>query len=89
MRNYYLPIGSVVRLKNGQKRIMIYGRRQLQVGTDKEWDYIACLYPEGNLNEDNCFLFNHDQIEQVYFLGLQDVEEFTFAAKYLTNSEIK
>ena len=44
----YLPIGSVVLLKNGRKKIMIYGRKQMHVETGEEWDYLACLYPEGN-----------------------------------------
>lgn len=83
----YLPIGSVVVLKNGTKRIMIYGRKQIQVGTQTEWDYIACLYPEGNINEDYMYLFNHNQIDKVYFMGYQDEEEFNFVEKNLSSSE--
>ena len=47
----YLPIGSVVRLVNGTKKIMIFGRLQIQASSGQKWDYVACLYPEGNLNE--------------------------------------
>lgn len=47
----YLPIGSVVRLFGGTKKIMIYGRKQIQSGANKKWDYVGCLYPEGNLSE--------------------------------------
>ncbi|CEG28717.1 DUF4176 domain-containing protein [Bacillus sp. B-jedd] len=65
----YLPIGSVVLLKGGEKRIMIYGRQQKELRSDKIWNYIACLYPEGNLSEDYMYLFNQDQIERVYFVG--------------------
>lgn len=79
----YLPIGSVVLLKNATKRIMIYGRKQIQVGTDIEWDYIACLYPEGNINEEFMYLFNHDQIDKIYSLGYQDDEEFKFVEENL------
>lgn len=79
----YLPIGSVVLLKGGDKRIMIYGRRQQQIGTDRAWDYIACLYPEGNLDEQYMYLFDHDQIERVFFIGFQDEEEFDFVANNL------
>ncbi|MCL2136888.1 MAG: DUF4176 domain-containing protein [Coriobacteriia bacterium] len=74
----YLPIGSVVLLHEGKKRVMIYGRKQKQVSNDAEWDYIACLYPEGNLNEEYMYLFNHDQIAQVFFLGYSDDEEQAF-----------
>ena len=80
MKNY-LPLGSVVVLKGGKKRLMIYGRKQKAVETGKEWDYIGCLYPEGNLNEKYMYLFNNEQIEQVYFIGFQDIEELEFVIK--------
>lgn len=79
----YLPIGSVVLLKNGSKRVMIYGRKQIHIETNKEWDYLACLYPEGNINEEFMYLFNHDQIDKVYFLGYRDDEELQFVEENL------
>lgn len=72
----YLPIGSVVLLKNGKKKVMIYGRRQRRiVDVDKEYDYLACLYPEGNIDEDYMYLFDEDSIDQVVFRGYSDAEE--------------
>lgn len=88
----YLPIGSVVLLKNGSKRTMIYGRKQLQVGTQTEkieWDYIGCLYPEGNISEQYMYLFNHEQIDKVFFMGYQDEEENDFSKKLLSASKEK
>ena len=88
----YLPIGSVVLLKSGSKRIMIYGRKQLQVGKQIEkieWDYIGCLYPEGNISEEYMYLFNHEQIDKVFFMGYQDEEEYDFLKKLLPASEEK
>ena len=82
----YLPIGSVVLLHEGTKRLMIYGRRQQQLATGDMWDYIGCLYPEGNISEDYMYLFNHEQIERVYFVGYQDEEEVAFAERFLTTS---
>lgn len=79
----YLPIGSVVLLKNGRKKIMIYGRKQMHVETGEEWDYLACLYPEGNINEEFMYLFNHDQIYKVYYLGYEDEEEKRFVEENL------
>ena len=73
-----LPIGSIVLLKNGQKRVMVYGRKQIQTGTNKLWDYIACLYPEGNIDETYCYLFNHEDIDRTIFIGYQDEEEFEY-----------
>ncbi len=74
----YLPIGSVVLLKDSKKRIMIVGVKQKQEGTEKVWDYSACLYPEGILDPDRLFLFDTEQIERLYFLGFQDSEGLVF-----------
>ena len=74
----YLPIGSVVLLKDSQKRIMIVGLKQKQVDSDKVWDYSACLYPEGILDPEKLYLFDNEQIERLYFLGFQDGEGLAF-----------
>ena len=79
--NSLLPLGSVVLLKEGKKRVMIYGRKQIQVATMNMYDYIACLYPEGNINGDYTYLFNHESIAKVYFIGFQDEEELEFHEK--------
>ena len=79
----YLPIGSVVLLKNANKRLMIYGRLQKAEDSDSVRDYIGCLYPEGNISTKQTYMFAHDQIERVYFVGFQDPEEFEFVDKYL------
>ncbi len=70
-----LPIGSIVLLEGGEKKLMIYGRLQQQEGTDTAWDYIGCLYPEGNVNKDFTYLFNHENIEEVFHEGYSDAEE--------------
>lgn len=77
----YLPIGSVVLLRESQKRIMIVGVKQKQADTDKVWDYSACLYPEGILSPDHLFLFDASQIERLYFVGFQDGEGLAFLDK--------
>lgn len=74
----YLPIGTVVMLKNGKKPIMIYGRRQRRVNEQAEYDYIACLYPEGNVNENYMFLFDHEDIEHIIFRGYSNADEEAF-----------
>lgn len=78
MKKKYLPIGSVVLLKDSQKRIMIVGVKQKQVDADKIWDYSACLYPEGIIDPDKLFLFDTEQIERLYFVGMQDSEGLAF-----------
>ena len=72
--NYY-PIGTVVTLKDGDRPIMIYGRKQIQEDTNYIWDYVACLYPEGNLCDDYNIFFQHEEIEKVYHTGLESEME--------------
>ena len=60
----YYPIGTVVTLKDGDRPIMIYGRKQIQEDTNYIWDYVACLYPEGNLGDDYNIFFQHEEIEK-------------------------
>lgn len=75
----YLPVGTVVLLKGGQKRVMIIGFCVVsEEDKEKLWDYSGCLFPEGVLSSSESCLFNHDQIEKVYHLGLIDEEDIKF-----------
>ena len=75
----FLPIGTVVLLKGGKKRLMITGFCSYDDATrDKAYDYTGCLYPEGIISSKQMALFNHSQIEKIYYLGLRDDEEKTF-----------
>ena len=78
----YKPLGSVVLLKNGTKRVMIYGRKQILASTGELFDYVACLYPEGNIVAEYTFLFNDDDIEEVIFEGYSDKEDLEFIKKF-------
>lgn len=85
-----LPIGTVVLLKEAQKRVMIFGVKQTveQEGGKREYDYIGVPYPEGNLGADFQYLFDHDNIGEVFFRGFEDIErqEFIFnLSKYYKN----
>ncbi len=72
----YYPIGTVVILTGGDRPLMIYGRRQKQQTTGLLWDYVACLYPEGNLDEEHTVFFQNEEIENVLFTGyLSEFEE--------------
>lgn len=79
----FLPIGSVVLLKGGNKRIMICGRIQAQAGTDIIYDYSACYYPEGIIDTSSMFFFNRDTIETVYYRGYEDQEELDYRGDIL------
>ncbi len=66
MEKEFLHIGSVVSLKNGTKKIMITGYYMPMdlKNNNKVYDYCACYYPEGVL-DDGKFLFNIEQIDKV------------------------
>ena len=78
-----LPIGSVVLLKDGEKRVMICGRIQAKEGEDTIYDYSACYYPEGILSSDSMIFFNRDAIQNIYFIGFQDEEGLLFQKNVL------
>lgn len=78
-----LPIGSVVLLNGGNKRVMICGRIQARAGEDTIYDYSGCFFPEGIVNPEEMFFFNRDAIESVFFIGFQDPEELAFRSTVL------
>lgn len=78
----FLPIGTVVMLTGGSKRVMITGFCAVEENKEnKMWDYSGCMYPEGFLSSNQTCLFDHEQIEKVYYLGLIDDEEEEFKEK--------
>lgn len=84
----YLPIGTVVMLKGGTKRAMITGfASRTEKEPNKVFDYTGCLYPEGVISTNQVLLFDHNQIEKIYHIGLIDEEEKQFKEKLkkLTN----
>lgn len=82
MENKLLPIGSVVLLKDGTKKVMITGFYVMsEKNKETVFDYSACLYPEGVISSDKNLLFNHNQIEQICFMGYENEEEKEFKQK--------
>lgn len=79
----YLPIGSIVILKNGGKKLMIFGIMQSDQSeqNSQEYDYIAVPYPEGNMGQDYQYLFNAEDIDQIVSRGFEDDERNQFLSK--------
>lgn len=77
-----LPIGTVVSLNEGNKRLMIFGIVQevenQEDGKDGRYDYVGVPYPEGNMGQDFQYLFNHGDIAQIHFRGFDDYERQYF-----------
>lgn len=85
IRGKYLPVGSVVLLQNGTKRVMINGFCTMDASKpDKIYDYSGVLFPEGSLSSDQTLLFDHEQIVRIDHIGLEDQEEREFKVKLAT-----
>ena len=83
MKERFLPIGTVVLLKGGQKELMITSYcifptgSQLKDGKEvqaekKMYEYGACTYPEGVLDSNTIRAFNHNQIEKIVHMGYEN-----------------
>ena len=80
-----LPIGTIVVLKEGEKRLMIIGVMQSEASANsKEYDYLGILYPEGHIGEQFQYLFNHEDINEIVFRGFEDKEREEFLNKLST-----
>ncbi len=78
----YLPLGSVVLLKDAWKKVMIMGFSPINMDNKEEvYDYIGCLYPEGIIKTDMNILFNHENIKEIIAIGLIDEEQKDFMSK--------
>ena len=73
----YFPLGTVVMLKEATKSLMIIGIMQRDT-EGNQYDYVSVMYPEGYLNEEAFFLFNHEDIEKVLFVGFVNAESQTY-----------
>ena len=82
MNDKILPIGSVIQLHNGEVKLMILSRFPLynNQGTIGYFDYSACLYPNGN-TDNQCYFFNKEDISKVWFEGYIDESEEKMLAK--------
>lgn len=77
-----LPVGSVVLLKGGIKKLVIMGIKQANAEEpDVEYDYAGVMYPEGYLGNDTLYLFNHADINDIIFTGYTNPERNDFLAE--------
>lgn len=80
-----LPLGTLVYLEDGTKKIMVVGRGAVmedsETGKDVYFDYMGCAYPEG-IDPDNAIFFNEDNIDEIIHKGYADEEEKRFMKLY-------
>lgn len=75
----YLPLGTVVLLKDATKRVMITGFASVSPDTgERIFDYSGCVFPEGFMSYNEVCVFDHNQIQEVFYKGLEDEEEKAF-----------
>lgn len=79
MFNELLPIGSVVLLKGGVRKLAIIGVKPVRPEEpERVYDYLGVLYPEGYLGGKSCFLFNHSDINDIIYFGYDNPERKAF-----------
>lgn len=66
----YMPIGSVLKVKNKIGLYMIVGYKYKN--NDIEFDYLAAKYPGGITNNAKIDVFNHEDIEKIHHVGMVD-----------------
>ena len=83
-----LPIGSIVRLIDGEDKLMIINRVPLfnNNGTLGYFEYSGCLYPYGQTGQ-NVYFFNKENIKELIFEGYRDEDEESFCKKYYEKIE--
>lgn len=82
----WLPVGSVVRLKDGERPIMIAGYMAMDADKRKIWDYVGYPYPEGKMTSQDYF-FDKDMIEEIRLVGYLDQRAVTFLSVLESNNE--
>ncbi len=87
--NDALPIGTVIKLKKAEKRVVIMGiYQQVEEGNNIEaYDYMGVPYPEGFIGAESTVLFQQDDIETVFSLGFSDIERQAFVADLSSKEE--
>ena len=79
--NTLLTLGSVVRLKDAKKSLMIIGNK-IKNKDNEIFDYIGVMHPEGYVDNDTFFLFNQDDVEEIKYIGFLNADVQVFREKY-------
>ena len=75
MYEYLLPLGSVVRVSDGQvsQNYLIVGYLP-ESGAGERRDYAAVRYPMGAIGPGLFFFFDHSAVSEIIALGYEDDE---------------
>jgi len=87
MKDKYLPIGTIVILNDSNQKIMITGYF-CNDERKKSYEYSGVSYPEGIVESNKGYLFNHKSIKNIIYLGLNDEESKEYLSKITSISKI-
>lgn len=76
-----LTIGTVVKIKDTKKSVMIVGVKQINKKDKKLYDYIAVPYPEGFINAETFIVFDNKDIEDINYFGYLNSEMQVYLTK--------
>ena len=81
----YLPLGTIVTIKNNDFFYMIVGYTQKI--SDNTYDYIVVKYPIGFVDFNTLAFFNHENIEEIIYLGSYN-DKMNKILKQIKDSEV-
>ena len=82
----WLPVGSMVRLKDGERPVMVTGYMAVDGGSGRIWDYVGYPYPEGKTSSQDYF-FDKDMIAEIRLVGYLDQGAVTLLSALESNDE--
>lgn len=83
MEKQLLQIGSVVSLKGATRKLMIIGVIVHDTQSNTIYDYIGEPFPEGYIDAETMFLFQHEDIQEVHFFGYVNAEAQAYRSQML------
>lgn len=75
----WLPVGTVVKLQDGERPVMISGFMAMDSNTGRLWDYMGYPFPEGYQTGED-FFFDKQMIVEIYQIGLLNSTGCAFQA---------
>ena len=69
-----LPIGTIVLLKGGTKRVLIVGYLPQELNSSEVYDYSGVPFPEGLIDSKKILLIDQNQIEKICHESINDDE---------------
>ena len=82
----WMPIGSVVRMREAQRLVMVAAYMPIDGVSGKAWDYAGYPYPEGMQDPSEVF-FERADIEELYQLGFCDAEGMAFLVRLAASED--